>query len=214
MYEGNRYENLKKVYHIDIVYFELGHGDDYVYHGSTSFTGIHKKDELQLDSQQKKLFQQERIDEIYPEYYILKINGFDDVAKDSLDEWIYYFKNNRIPDSFKAQGLSEARKRLQLDKLSDAERASYIRHIDQWRYESSTLISAEEKGEIRGEAKGLAKGLAEGEGERQKLAQRIAQGEEERQKLAQSLEEAMAAIAKKDEETKQLIAKLAERDRK
>jgi hypothetical protein len=118
------------------------------------------------------------------------------MAKDSLDEWIYYFKNNRIPDSFKAQGLSEARKRLQLDKLSDADRASYIRHIDQWRYATGTLTSAEERGEARGMVIGKAEGLAE--------------GEEERQRLAASLEEAKEAIAKQGEETKRLMARLAE----
>jgi predicted transposase/invertase (TIGR01784 family) len=40
---GEPYKNIKKVYSINIVYFDLGQGNDYVYHGKTDFIGIHKK---------------------------------------------------------------------------------------------------------------------------------------------------------------------------
>ena len=39
--KGDKYENVRKVYSINIVYFDLGEGDDYVYHGVTVFTGLH-----------------------------------------------------------------------------------------------------------------------------------------------------------------------------
>ena len=37
--EGQEYGVIRKVYSINIVYFELGQGKDYVYHGRTSFKG-------------------------------------------------------------------------------------------------------------------------------------------------------------------------------
>ncbi|MBQ6956521.1 MAG: PD-(D/E)XK nuclease family transposase, partial [Bacteroidales bacterium] len=37
---GNKYDKVKKVYSINIIYFPLGHGSDYVYHGTTRFVGI------------------------------------------------------------------------------------------------------------------------------------------------------------------------------
>ena len=35
---GSRYDQVKKVYSISIIYFDMGKGSDYVYHGQTVFT--------------------------------------------------------------------------------------------------------------------------------------------------------------------------------
>ena len=40
---------------------------------------------------------------LYPEYYLLKINNFNDIAKDGLDEWIYFLKNESIRPEFSAR---------------------------------------------------------------------------------------------------------------
>jgi predicted transposase/invertase (TIGR01784 family) len=67
------YQNIKKVYSINIVYFDLGQGSDYVYRGKTEFTGLHTGDVLGLSTRQKKGFALDHVYEIYPEYYILKM---------------------------------------------------------------------------------------------------------------------------------------------
>ena len=54
MKEGDSYSKVKKVYSVNIVYFDLGHGDDYIYHGKTTFQGIHLNDELAFNNTQKK----------------------------------------------------------------------------------------------------------------------------------------------------------------
>ncbi len=54
------------------------------------------------------MFEKNHPHELYPEYYLLKINQFDDVAKDRLDEWIYFLKNEEIKDEFQAKGLKKA----------------------------------------------------------------------------------------------------------
>jgi predicted transposase/invertase (TIGR01784 family) len=51
--KGEPYSKVRKVYHINIVYFELGVGEDYVYHGFTEFRGIHRRDVLKLTQEQK-----------------------------------------------------------------------------------------------------------------------------------------------------------------
>ncbi|MDR2361577.1 MAG: hypothetical protein LBD91_02495, partial [Prevotellaceae bacterium] len=96
----------------NLLSFDLGKGNDYVYHGSTSFYGLHTGDELQLSPAQQNEFGMTRAGDLFPEYYILEIQRFDDIAKDTLDEWIYYLKNNKIEDDFKAKGLSQARELL------------------------------------------------------------------------------------------------------
>src|SRR5947209_7283722 len=40
MDEGMSYDKIKKVISINIVYFDLGHGEDYIYKGATNFTGL------------------------------------------------------------------------------------------------------------------------------------------------------------------------------
>ena len=54
--EGEKYEKIKKVLSINIVYFELGQGVDYVYKGGTHFRGFYKNDTLQFSSSQKKKY--------------------------------------------------------------------------------------------------------------------------------------------------------------
>ena len=171
---GDRYSQIRKVYHINIVYFKLGHGKDYVYYGSTEFRGLHCDDVLQLTDEQKKFFSRKRkhvseVKDLFAEYYILCVEDFNNVAKDSLDEWIYYFKNNSIPDEFTAPGLEAARERLRYHHLSDEQKRDYEHHLKQQNYEKGSIETAISKGEAKGRAKGRAEGLAEGEEERARL---------------------------------------------
>ena len=127
---GEGYEKVRKVYSINIVYFSLGHGKDYVYHGKTEFKGIHKGDILELTPFQKQTFKADTVSQLYPEYYILKVNDFNSVAKSPLEEWIYYLNTGEIPDNATAPGLDKAREQLKLDKMSKEELKAYYRHLD------------------------------------------------------------------------------------
>jgi predicted transposase/invertase (TIGR01784 family) len=160
---GDAYINVNKVYSVNILYFDLGHGSDYVYHGSTSFKGIHASDILDLSKNQKKLYQKQYPHEIYPEYYLLKINQFNDVAKDTRDEWIYFLKNEEIKDDFRAKGLVEAKEKLNELKLSDQDRTEYNKYLDDLRFQTSMVHSNYSVGKIEGEKIGIEKGKAEGE---------------------------------------------------
>ncbi|KXX68869.1 Rpn family recombination-promoting nuclease/putative transposase [Flammeovirga sp. SJP92] len=127
---GESYQHVKKVYSVNIVYFDLGQGADYVYHGKTNFEGIHQNDKLDLSGKQKVFLGEDKTpSDLFPEYYIIKVNQFDDVARNTLDEWIYYFKNNEIKDDFKAKGLEQAKEILKVDKMSKSEQVSYKNHI-------------------------------------------------------------------------------------
>ncbi|MDR0792812.1 MAG: Rpn family recombination-promoting nuclease/putative transposase, partial [Chitinophagaceae bacterium] len=81
--EGDSYQKVRKVYSINIVYFDLGSGDDYVYRGFTHFKGLHTNSELKLSGNEQKVFQRS-VGDLYPEYYIIKVRGFDEVAKNTL----------------------------------------------------------------------------------------------------------------------------------
>jgi predicted transposase/invertase (TIGR01784 family) len=164
--EGDPYINIKKVYSVNILYFDLGHGTDYIYHGTTSFTGIHTKDQLSLTEKQKSVYKKDLVHQIYPEYYLIKVNQFNDIAKNTLDEWIYFLKNETIQDGFHAKGILEAKEKLDSLKLSDTEKQEYKRYVEDLSFQKSMLVSNYRDGEIdgmrKGEIKGKIEGIAEG----------------------------------------------------
>jgi len=137
--EGQPYAKVKKVISVNLVYFQLGQGLDYVYHGSTQFVGIHQGDTLKLSDSQMAEFSAEHVAQIFPEYYILRINEFNDVAKDGLDEWIYFLKHESVPEHPKGKGLSLAKDKLDVLKLSEEERKDYQAHQENVRYRISLI---------------------------------------------------------------------------
>ena len=160
--EGKAYADIVKVISVNILYFDLGQGDDYIYHGETVFTGIHKYDRLKLNEKQQSLFQQTKVSALYPEYYLIKINQFNDVAKDTLDEWIYFLKHEEIKEDFTARGLQAAREKLDVLKLSAEERAAYERYADDLHYQASMFLSSYGDGYSDGRDEGLQKGIDQG----------------------------------------------------
>lgn len=160
--EGNAYRDIKKLYSVNIVYFSLGEGNDYVYRGRTDFRSLHNPDEiLALTKRQKEAFSCETPADIFPEYFLLRVDKFDEVAKTPLDEWISFLKNGNIPETATAPGLLEARERLRVANLSDKEYRQYRRAMDNLSNAESTLWSAQMKGEAIGMEKGRAEGRAE-----------------------------------------------------
>ena len=193
MTRGSKYREVKKVYSINIVYFDLGQGEDYVYHGRTHFTGLHHNDELRLSKAQRVVFDKELAGDIFPEYYILKVNKFDDHLKDCLDEWIYFFKHTVIKDEFKAKGLDKARTILDRDKLPPEEQKDYD-YVQQLRIDNEVAI---ESSKLEGEIKGREEGRKEGRKERRK------EGRKKRKKLAKELEK------EREEREQELLAEIA-----
>jgi predicted transposase/invertase (TIGR01784 family) len=191
LHKGEPYSNVRKVYSVNIVYFELGKGDDYVYHGFTYFTGLHTKNQLELDDKQKNFCHKTYPGELYPEYYIIKVMGFNDAAKDTLDEWIYYLKNNRIKDEHTAKGLDKARKILAYDNLSDEEKQEYdrIEHLE--RIKLSEIRSA------------LIQGRSEGEEERIRL-------QAEKEAIQAEKDTIQAKLKEKEIKEAALLARIAE----
>ncbi|MEQ8972374.1 MAG: Rpn family recombination-promoting nuclease/putative transposase [Coleofasciculus sp. C1-SOL-03] len=160
--KGEPYGNVKKVYSVNVVYFSLGQGNDYIYKGILDFRGLHLEDRLGLSINQQNLFNIQDVHEIFPEYYVIKVNNFNDVAKTTLDEWIYFLKKSQIKEEFTAQGLAEAKENLLVDSLSEEERANYLRFMENRRYEISMLQGSRSEGRLEGRLEGLEEGLKEG----------------------------------------------------
>ena len=67
-------------------------------------------------------------------------------------------KKDDIKDKFKAKGLKEAKRQLDILKLSEEERKEYEKYIEQQRYERSLILSNYRVGEIN-KAQEIAKNL-------------------------------------------------------
>ena len=146
---GQEYIEIKKVISINIVYFDLGQGQDYVYKGGTIFKGIHQHDTLTLSDKQQTAFLKEFVSDIFPEYYIIKVNKFNNIAKDSLDEWIYFLKNSEVKDEFKAKGLQQAGKVLDIMRLNGDDQYSYNRYMEYLSYKASEILYLKSEAEYR-----------------------------------------------------------------
>ena len=151
---GEGYENIRKIYSINIVYFNLGNGTDVVYHGKTEFRGIHNGELLSLSPFQQQKFSASVVSDLYPEYYILKVNDFNRWSKVPLEQWIYFLNTGEIPDDANAPGLPEARERLKLDRMSKAELAAYYKHLDNVVILRDNIVTARGEGHIEGSAEG------------------------------------------------------------
>ncbi len=159
---GQGYENVRKVYSINIVYFNLGEGKDIVYHGKTEFRGIHNHELLRLSPFQRQRFAVDEVSELYPEYYILKVNDFDRWSRVPLEQWIYFLNTGEIPDDATAPGLGEARQKLKLDHMTREELRAYYRHLDNVIILRDNITTARGEGHLEGKEEGRAEGRAEG----------------------------------------------------
>ena len=149
---GEGYEKVRKVYSVNIVYFSLGHGKDFVYHGKTEFVGIHNGDVLELSPFQKQTFKVDKVSQLYPEYYILKVNDFNRVAKTPLEEWSYYLNTGNVPENATAPGLDTVKEQLKLDRMSREELRAYYKHLDNIVILRDNIMTERAEGRAEGRA--------------------------------------------------------------
>ncbi|MCQ2314180.1 MAG: Rpn family recombination-promoting nuclease/putative transposase [Bacteroidales bacterium] len=162
MYSGDGYGSIKKVYSIGILYFNLGEGSDYVYHGTTSFRGIHTNDTLKLSQKELGALTIKTSEDIFPEYFLIRVKAFDKVAETPLEEWLDYLKSCHIKDDTTVPGLQEAKRKLKFLMMTPQERRAYERHWDDVVIEEDVISTSREEGYYDGRIDGLEEGRAEG----------------------------------------------------
>lgn len=149
---GDKYDKVKKVYSISILYFDLGKGADYLYHGQTSFTGVHTHDTLQITTKEKDVIEMKTPEEVFPEYFLIRVNEFNKVATTPIEEWIDYLKSGHIRQDTSAPGLQEAREKLNYLQMSQKERTAYDHHVDAIMIQNDVISTAQKEGRAEGRA--------------------------------------------------------------
>ena len=163
IYLGDRYYKVKKVYSICILYFDIGKGIDYLYHGQNQFVGVHTKDFLQVNTKEKETIVSRLPSDIFPEYILIHVNEFNKVALSPIEEWMSYLKNGKIKPDTKTLGSSEAREKLKYYSMSPKERRVYHEHLSTIMIQNDVLDSAKLEGSLEGHMEGLLEGRLEGE---------------------------------------------------
>lgn len=159
---GNLYSEVKKIYSISILYFDLGKGNDYLYHGQNTFVGVHTGDFLEVTTKEKDAIVHKLPSEIFPEYFLIRVNEFNKVAVTPLEEWIEYFKSGIIRPDTKAPGLEEARRKLVYYNMDKAEQLAYDEHVNALMIQNDVLSTAAMEGREEGRQEGREEGRQEG----------------------------------------------------
>lgn len=162
---GNTYREVKKVYSISILYFDLGKGADYLYVGQNHFVGVHTKDQLVVSTKEKDAIVRKTPAEIFPEYILVRVNEFNQSAVTPLEEWVRYLKEGVIRNDTTAPGLQEAREKLKYYSMTKAEQHAYDEHLNAIMIQNDVLANTKLEGKAEGRAEGLAEGKAEGRAE-------------------------------------------------
>ena len=149
------FQEVKKVYSIIILYFDLGKGNDYLHHGQNRFIGVHTNDELLMTAKEERAIVQKLPKEVFPEYYLIRVNEFNQVAKTPLEEWVRYLKTGIIDPDTTAPGLPEAREKLRYYDMSPEERHEYDEHINAIMIQNDVLNTAKLEGLTEGRAEGI-----------------------------------------------------------
>lgn len=173
---GDKYGNIKQVFSISVVYYDFGEGDDYFYECKSDFYGVHSHNILKLNRREELSLEKIKngdtrkfkceakyAHDIFPKYFLIRINAYKKFIADAMSEWMEFLKNNSIKSDTTVPGLQAAKEKLNMLKMTKAERISYERHLDSIRNEKEAFWTAETDAYVAGEEKGRAEGRAEGE---------------------------------------------------
>jgi len=175
--KGKQYD-VKKVYSINIAYYDMGAKDEYVFVANLSeFKGLHFEEVIPFSQNLDPLSSVAK--GIHPEYFLILPYVFDEKIRDEdgnvvsdifkektadkFDEWVYVLKHSAVKSEFTAAGVQAASEKLDVLKMTPEQKAEYerIRKLDLTH--KSQLYTAEIKGEKRGLQKGEVIGLQKGE---------------------------------------------------
>jgi len=87
---------------------------------------------------------------VFPEYFLIPLRHFTDVARDNLDQWVYAFKNNEVLDEFTAPGIGVLKEKLDYLKMDERERRRFEAYIDRIRSGWGMIANARQEGLAEG----------------------------------------------------------------
>lgn len=135
---------------------------NYLYHGQNTFLGVHTGDCLKVTTKEQGAIIRKLPAEIFPEYFLIRVNEFNKVAVTPLEEWIEYLKTGTIRPDTTTPGLEEARQKLIYYNMNKADKLAYDRHLDALMIQNDVLSTAKLEGLEEGRVEGREEGIMVG----------------------------------------------------
>jgi predicted transposase/invertase (TIGR01784 family) len=141
------YYDIKKVYSINIAYFNLEAKREYLFRARLSgFTGVHYDEHIPFSQHLNP--PTDTSGGIHPEYYLILPLKFNEEIRSRFDEWVYVLKTSRVRSSFTAAGVQEAGEKLDVLKMTPEEKTVYEKTRASEMDYKSQLYTAEMKGRM------------------------------------------------------------------
>ncbi len=160
---GDKYRKISKVISISILYFNLGIGNDYLYYGKTSFVGMNTNEVIDKNNKKvKKLIPKgakyNQV-EIFPEYYLIEVEKYQNIISNAIDEWIFWFKNEEIKKGSKSKNIKKVADKLAVLKMNEKAKKQY----DNFLWKLASEIDMVETSKQEGIEEGIKEGIKETE---------------------------------------------------
>ena len=151
MQQGYKYDRVKKVISISIVYWQFLE-KSYLIKGTVKFDDLISNIPIVVENSEK----------VFADYYFIQPKWFNDTIKTKFDEWVYLFKNSKIKGDIAATNIDKVQDKLDLLAMSREERAAYDRYeLDKTIYYGE-LQASENKGIRKGLQQGIEQGMKQG----------------------------------------------------
>jgi len=151
---GNQdYTNIKKVFHISLLYFNVKILESAICHAKTIMHQIdtaHPID-VRIANQGLVMFNSPNI---LPEYFFISVPKFNNIIHQEIDEWLYVMKNSDVKKDFKSPYMAKVASRLAVLKMNDQERNEYFHYLKEAVHSQDTLNAAKNQGIAEGKLEG------------------------------------------------------------
>ncbi|MEM6320774.1 MAG: hypothetical protein AAF960_24120, partial [Bacteroidota bacterium] len=146
------YKDIHKIISISILFFNLGRGEDYLYRGTTTFIGMNDGKPLIIKRKEEKVINGQKVIQfndrnIFPEYYLIRVEKYKNIVRKKIDEWIYLIKNNNVKEGSTAKNIEKAVEKLAYINMSEAEKKRYQQFLINLHREEDILDTARNEGE-------------------------------------------------------------------
>lgn len=143
MQVGDSYGKVPKVISVSILYFNLGMGKDYLYKSDFGIKGMTIAGDTMLVKERKETvlgigadgkpevkMTYEQTD-VFPSYYFIQVERYQDEFKTALDEWVYMFKNNQVKKGSSSRNIEKADEKLKEMNMTNVKRKQYHRFLSE-----------------------------------------------------------------------------------
>jgi len=124
---------------------------------------IKRKEEKVFNGQKVIQFNNKNI---FPEYYLIRVEKYQNIIRKRIDEWIYLIKNNEVKEGSIAKNIDSAAQKLDFLNMTEEERKRYEQFLINLHREKDILDTAKEEGLKEGREEGLEQGLEQGRKEK------------------------------------------------